>query len=140
MNTPVPFTAAERLLSTGRSTRALAAVLVLALASAGGCTTTTSLHPQTAAPENALANVPVTVVTNDGLSIDMEVSESSAEHLAGTDREGRLHTIRLEDIRSLQITRFSAGKTTALALGIAGVAAGIALIAYGNSDFEWAAL
>lgn len=137
MITRFPPAAAERRLAPRRSTKALTAVLILALASAGGggCTTTTSLHPQTAARENALASVPVTVVTNDGRNIDMEVSESSADHLVGTDREGRSHTILLQDIRSLHITRFSPGKTAGLTLGIAAVATSIALLAYATSGF-----
>ena len=135
MTTRIPAAVAHRQASPRRLTCTLTALLSLALAAAGGCTTTTHLHPQTAAPDNALANVPVTVTTHDGRSIRMEVSESSAEYLVGTDAEGLTHTIPLPDIRSLEITRFSAGKTTALTLGIVGVVAGAALIAVVDSGF-----
>ena len=132
MSTRVPAADSRHPYRSRRSINVLTAVLLAALASAGtGCTTTQNLYPPAAAPENALAGVQVTVLTNDGRSIEIEVVESSAEYLRGTDSSGQSHVFRLQDIQSLQVTRFSAGKTALLTVGIAaGIAALAALAAY----------
>lgn len=119
MKTRMPHAGAQRLPRPCLAMNLLAAALTAALALVGpGCTTTHHLQPQAAAADNALASVPVTVRTHDGRIIEIEVVESSAEYLTGTDPTGQSHTFRLEDIASLQVTRFSAGKTALLTVGI----------------------
>ncbi|HZD51549.1 MAG TPA: hypothetical protein VE175_00750 [Woeseiaceae bacterium] len=136
MNTRVSASGACRSRRWNRSTSAWAAVLIVVLAVSGpGCSTTRDLHPQTAAPQNALAGVPVTAVMNDGRRIEMKVVESSTEYLTGTDSSGNTHLLRVQDIQSLEVSRVSAGRTGLLVLGIAATITVLAFLAYTTSSY-----